>query len=256
MDESNFRLPLHPPTAEASGQQARAYPKAVPDYRAKMVRNWTLVKRASFNASKRYERKQSASTLAFAIAGSVGFIIPFFTALFEPNLVKHTRQVWDFIAYVTGGLSLCIGLVEQAKSYPDLARKFHTMGLQVNSALRRLHRLHPADDKQVQALIEDYERALATSELNHDDIDRNIALAEETLERARRDLMAAQDVSHAPQVVAATAAAMKAASKELAKVKRLEMVQIYWIYWFIWIGPAVAGLMIWLWIPEAGQTGH
>lgn len=106
------------------------------DARSKYLRDWTLVKRARFNAAKRYESKQNASTLAFAIAGIVGIALPFFTAIFEQDLVKFTRSVLDFYGYFTGSLALGVGLVEQARGYGALSRRFDECGRRVNATVR------------------------------------------------------------------------------------------------------------------------
>ena len=64
-----------------------------------------------------------------------------FTLLFAERLAPHTKNVLDFASYVSGALSLSIGLVEQAKNYPALAHRFHRCGLAVNSVRRRGERL-------------------------------------------------------------------------------------------------------------------
>ena len=96
------------------------------------------MKRARFNAAKRFEKKQSASTLAFALAGVIGFLLPVYTLLFTYALAIHTKNVLDFTAYVTGALSLMVGLIEQAKDYPARARRFDQCGRRVNALVRRL----------------------------------------------------------------------------------------------------------------------
>jgi hypothetical protein len=88
------------------------------------LRDWRLVKRARFNAAKRFERKQNASTIAFAFAGIIGFLVPVYALLFKDALTAHTKNVLDFTAFITGALSLGLGLMEQAKDYPAKARRF------------------------------------------------------------------------------------------------------------------------------------
>ena len=104
--------------------------------RDKYLRDWKAVKRARFNAAKRFEKKQSASTLAFALAGVIGFLLPVYTLLFTYALAIHTKNVLDFTAYVTGALSLMVGLIEQAKDYPARARRFDLCGRRVNALVR------------------------------------------------------------------------------------------------------------------------
>jgi hypothetical protein len=144
----------------------------------KYLKDWGLVKRARFNAAKRCERMQDASTLAFAFAGIAGFLVPFYALLFKDVLTQHTRNVLDFSAYVTGMLSLAVGLIEQAKDYPARARRFNVCGRRVNRILRDLSITHIAYDEDLRPFIDAYEHALEECGDNHDDIDFAIAMAQ------------------------------------------------------------------------------
>jgi hypothetical protein len=191
--------------------------------RDKYVRDWKIVKRARFNAAKRFERKQGASTLAFAIAGVIGFLLPFYLLLFKDALTTHTKNVLDFTAYVTGALSLMVGLIEQAKDYPAKARRFDLCGRRVNGLARRLA-LSLRPDQDLYPLMEQYERALEECDENHDDIDYEIALAQQELEEAID---------------------REAAKRRLARLKLIEDVKIYWLYAATWVMPALIGVLLW-----------
>jgi hypothetical protein len=191
--------------------------------RDKYLRDWKVVKQARFNAAKRFERKQSASTLAFALAGVIGFLLPFYTMLFVESLSSHTKNVLDFTAYVTGALSLMVGLIEQAKDYPAKARRFDQCGRRVNGLARRLA-FFVRHDQHLYALIEDYEKALEECGENHDGIDFDIALAQQQLEEAvDKDW----------------------AKRRLAYLKLQESVTIYWLYATTWVLPALVGILLW-----------
>jgi hypothetical protein len=203
---------------------AVAHPARPPvDARDKYLRDWTAVKRARFNAAKRFERKQSASTLAFAFAGVIGFLLPFYTLLFTDALSMHTKNVIDFTAYVTGALSLLVGLIEQAKDYPAKARRFDQCARRVNVLVRRLAFFvhHPQD---LYGLIEEYERALEECGENHDGIDYAIALAYEQLDDAFDK---------------------EAAQRRIAQLKLKESATIYWLYATIWVLPVLVGIGLW-----------
>src|SRR3979409_646541 len=125
------RFGRQPSAIDWTGREPRSRPPPA-SARDKYLGDWRLVKRARFNAAKRYERKQSASTIAFALAGIIGFLVPVYTLIFKEALGEHTKSVLDFTAFVTGSLSLILGLIEQAKEYPAKVRQFDLCGRRVN----------------------------------------------------------------------------------------------------------------------------
>ena len=211
-------LEVRPPYDLAAAPQrrpARAYEK--------YLRDWKVVKRARFNAAKRFERRQSASTLAFVLAGVVGFLLPFYVLLFKDALAVHTKNVLDFTAYVTGAMSLLVGLIEQAKDYPAKARRFDLCGRRVNALVRRLSFAAP-QDYDLYPLIEQYEQVLEGCGENHDDIDFDIALAQQQLDEAFDK---------------------ESAKRELQRLKLNETATIYWLYAATWVTPALVGILLW-----------
>jgi hypothetical protein len=220
MSQDRFAsLAVRPPIELAVAASARPPVEA----RDKYLRDWTVVKRARFNAAKRFERKQDASTLAFVFAGVIGFLLPVYTLLFTDVLSIHTKNVLDFTAYVTGALSLLVGLIEQAKDYPAKARRFDQCARRVNVLVRRLAFFvrHPQD---LFGLIEDYERALEECGDNHDGIDYAIALAHQRID----DGFDADN-----------------AKRELAQLRLKESITIYGLYASIWLLPLVVGVLLW-----------
>lgn len=220
------------------------YPDELQQARTKYLRDWRIVKAARFNAAKRLERKQAASLLAFALAGTAGFIVPFFTLMFADKLVPHTKNVLDFACYVSGALSLSIGLVEQARNHTAASQRFHKCGLAVNSVLRRLRNAPYPDEGTLNALTKEYEQALIDCDHNHDDVDQAIAHTKDLLETARH-------YAHAnPRSLAE--AHVETLEKKLQLLKLQEMVHIYWLYGAVWLGPAVLGFIVWLSLSPAG----
>jgi hypothetical protein len=193
----------------------------------KYLKDWSLVKRARFNAAKRCERMQDASTLAFAFAGVIGFLVPFYALLFKDVLSQHTKNVLDFSAYVTGMLSLALGLIEQAKDYPARARRFHICGRRVNRILRDLSITKISHDGELRPYIDAYEHALEECGDNHDDIDFTIAIIQ-------------TEIAHA------SGPERRLATARLRRVKLYERLVIYWLYMAVWIVPLLIGLLIWM----------
>ena len=194
--------------------------------RDRYLRDWKHVKRARFNAAKRYERKQSASTIAFALAGIVGFLFPIYALVFREALTVHSKNVLDFTAFVMGGLSLMLGLIEQAKDYPAKARRFDHCGRRVNRVLRRLTITPTTCDANLEPLIDEYEKALDECGENHDDIDQDIAKAQERLDNAPSEIEEAR------------------AEKKIARLKRRERLQIYWLYVTTWVLPLLMASLL------------
>ena len=223
-----------PPYQPGNANVIRApFPSALRPPRERYLRDWSIVRRARFNAAKRCERKQAASTLAFAIAGVIGFLVPVYTLLFDDALSHHAKSVLDFTAFVIGALSLVLGLIEQAKDYPAKARRFDFCGRRVNSVLRRLTITPVIEGEDLHPLIVEYERALDECDLNHDDIDHELALVQEELALAP-----------APEL-------RKRAAARLRRLRWLERFQVYGLYVFAWLGPVLIGVVIWFFLPPA-----
>lgn len=211
-----------------------AYALSQAPARAKYLKDWKLVRRARFNAAKRYERKQEASTLAFAIAGIVGFLVPVYTLIFREDISLHSKNVLDFSAYITGAMSLILGLIEQAREHSAKALRFDECARQVNSVLRNLNTTPTMTDQDLQPFIERYEKALEQCGDNHDDIDYEIAKAQ----------LAVEDSSTANNADA---------RKQLKSLRRSELFQTYWLYASIWIAPIAIGIIIGF-FSTGGQT--
>jgi len=214
------------------------YPDELQQARAKYLRDWRIVKAARFNAAKRLERKQAASLLAFALAGTAGFVVPFFTLMFADKLVPHTKNVLDFACYVSGALSLSIGLVEQAKNHPAMSQRFHKCGLAVNSVLRRLRNAPYPDESLLDELTRAYEQALSDCDHNHDEIDQTIAFTKDALDAARHF------ATVNPRSLAEDH--LRTLEKRMRLLRLQELAHIYWLYTAVWLGPAVLGFIVWL----------
>ena len=207
-------LKVRPPIELAVAAAARRPVSA----RDKYLRDWKIVRRARFNAAKRFERKQSASTLAFALAGVIGFLLPFYVLLFKDALSTHTKNVLDFTAYVTGALSLMVGLIEQAKDYPAKARRFDLCGRRVNVLARRLalsvhHDLGPLSPHRAVRAGSGRVRARITT------ISIMTSRWRSSSSRMRLD--------------------KEGAKRQLARLKLIESVTIYWLYAATWVTPTL-----------------
>ena len=188
------------------------------------------MKRARFNAAKRCERRQHASVFAFALVGVFGFVVPYYLVLFNGVLSPHTKNIVEFTSFVVGALSLILGLIELAKDYPAKARRFEVCGRKVNSVLRRLIACPPNNDAEIQALVDQYERALEECSDNHDDIDFRIAKA--------------------LQAVLETPGADKGkAQAALAHARWLERLHVYGLYLAVSLTPLLVGIALWLFLP-------
>jgi hypothetical protein len=196
----------------------------------KYLKDWGRVRRARFNAAKRCERQQNASTLAFALAGIIGFLVPFYALLFNDVLSPHTKNVLDFSAYVTGMLSLTLGLIEQAKDYPAKARRFEICGRRVNRVLRDLAINRLNGDEELRPYVEAYEHALEECGDNHDDIDFAIAMVQTDLSEGSGDER------------------VKAAAR-LWRLKLYERYTIYGLYTAVWLLPLMIGICLWATMP-------
>ena len=130
------------------------------------------MKRARFNAAKRFESKQDASIISFAIAGIAGFLVPVFSLYFKEEISVHTIGVLEFTSLATGALSLTIGLYDQAKDYPHKVRQFHTCGKAINKVRRKLSTSYTSTNDALELFVQAYERALDDCSENHDAIDR------------------------------------------------------------------------------------
>lgn len=194
--------------------------------RAKYLRDWNTVRRARFNAAKRFERKNEASTLAFAIAGIVGFLVPVYTLIFRDDISQHVKNVLDFTAYITGAMSLILGLIEQAKEHSAKALRFDTCARQINSVLRRLATTPTVTDQDLQPFIAQYEKALEDCGDNHDQIDHEIARTQSAIDEATSRIDKEE------------------AEKRLTRLKWRECAETYWLYVFIWCTPIIIGVII------------
>jgi hypothetical protein len=199
--------------------------------RNQILGDWQLIKSARFNAAKRLERRQNASTLAFAVAGVFGFVLPFFLLRFDSALSQHARNVVDFTAFLSGALSLTLGLVEQAKNYPSRARRFDLCGRRINDVRKRLQVSSAATDMELSPFLEEYAKALEDCDENHEEIDLELARAWHEWNARRTDA---------------------AAHKAYCRVRRRLTWQIYRLYAVVWGLPPLIGFLTWIFLRPLG----
>ena len=192
--------------------------------KAKYIRDWALVKRARFNAAKRYERKQNASISAFVVCGICGFLIPFYTLLFQDVLNVNTRNLLEFTSYAIGSISLILGLVEQARGYSDKQRRFYDCAINVNKVLRHLRSANISKNEDLIPYIREYEHIVDHCGENHDDIDYSIAILQGQL---------GQGDDHNRAVI----------EKKLFRLKLYESFVVYRIYLILWGVPLIIAMI-------------
>lgn len=220
-------------TAIPRGSQASWYASELQEARSRYLRDWTVLKRARFNAAKRIERKHQASMLAFAMAGLAGIALPFFTQLFADAMTPHTRNVFDLYGYLAGVLAFGLGLVEQARGYESLSRRFDECGRRVNATLRKLRNNPALDEYVLEQLAAEYQQALDLCDVNHDDIDREIALVQD-----ERDLLRGAGDPSSLRMRAA-------ADRRLTALRWQESLEIYWLYWVALLVPIALAVLAW-----------
>ncbi|MFV0298825.1 MAG: SLATT domain-containing protein [Hyphomicrobiaceae bacterium] len=208
------------------------YAEELAKTRASYLRDWSKAKSIRFNAAKRLERKQDAISLAFALAGIVGIILPFFVLLFDTDLSHRSKTVLSFYGFATGALALGLGLIELARGYGAKARRFDECGRRINSVLRKLRNNPAFDEAQLDDLIREYARAVDVCDLSHNSIDYEKAVAQEDLDIIRVSKGRELELSRAESL--------------LRSLNRKESAGIYWLYWLVLIAPAVPAVGIWL----------
>ncbi|MGH1417364.1 MAG: SLATT domain-containing protein [Hyphomicrobiaceae bacterium] len=219
--------------------------------RARYLNDWTRLKRARFNAARRYEDKLHASLIAFAIAGVVGFAVPFFSLLFANELNPFTVKVFDFVSYVTGGLSLTLGFMDQMKDHGGLAKRMHTCGLGVNQALRKLRNTPVVTTERLNQLVADYEAALAICDVNHESIDEDLSDAEVRLAQARKKERSYIETGGIENIPEAVAREVAAARRDLKHTELRLTFKIYRVYGCVWLLPPLIGLISWVTLSPA-----
>jgi SMODS and SLOG-associating 2TM effector domain family 5 len=106
-----------------------------------------------------------------------------------------------------------------------MARRLNKSALEVNSAVRRLRAASLIDEEMLNHLVAEYEGALERCDINHDDIDSEIANAQQV----RHEHRASPQPHH---------------HWALAKLKWREFFQIWGMYLFILPLPAICALFV------------
>lgn len=191
-------------------------PPPTPDT-AHYERQWTIVKGARFYAAKRFERRHAASTLAFAVAGVVGFLVPVYQLIFKDISVGANRTL-DFTSFATGALSMTLGLYDLGQNHPERARQFHECGKAINRALRRLRDV--STSAQLRHVVDEYEAAIESCQGNHDDIDYEIAEARWRLKKA-------------------SGKEVQSINWSIRWLKWQARIETFWLYALIWLTPVL-----------------
>lgn len=192
----------------------------------KKIDDLRRVKSARFNAAQRLTKKEAASIEAMAVSGLFGFVLPYFVVVFSGSISPHLARVLEFTGFVSGSLSLVVGLIEQSRDYRMRAAALHACGLKVNKVLRRLETQEFRSDDEMLPLIEEYEQALAECSENHDDIDVELASARYLARRGKDPETQEEN------------------KRKISRLTWKAWFEVYRIYLIIWMLPCVIGSFV------------
>lgn len=226
-----------------SGSQpaAPAPPPLQHPLKKRQLDNWTLVKRARFNAAKRLERKSSAGIVTLAIVALYGGLISVFNLMFKHRVGGDTRDILEYVAVVSSWLTLIIGLTEQQKGHSSNARELHDCARDVNNLQKRLAATPVYDEHQLQPFLTHYGQIIDRCRPNHDEID--YTLAEVTFTRSKIDRLKAEGTWDARRHF-----------WRRTWVRAQYHFNTYWFYVAIWLAPPLVGAVLWWLVPATPVT--
>ena len=226
------------PQAHANVLAGRFAPSEQHPLKRKRLEDWTLVKRARFNAAKRLERKQSAGIVTLAVVALYGGLISVFNLMFKHRVGADVRDVLEYVAVVSSWMTLIIGLTEQMKSHGANARELHDCAREVNDLQKELAATPVHDERALAPFLQRYARLIEKCRPNHDDVD--YTLAERSISRGERERLAASgqwdERRHGWQ---------------LWRARMTYHWATYWFYVVISLVPPVVGVMLWWLVPGA-----
>lgn len=216
----------------AGGPSTPSYaPFVEPEFKAKLLLDWQLVKRARFEAADRLQRRNSASLMTLATVALYGGLITVFVLIFKDSLTPHIRNICDWISAVANWLTLTFSLTEQIKDYSGQSRALHECAQKVNNLRKHLQASLISDSRQLIPFVKDYEAIIGECGPNHDELDYEIA-----------------QMGGSRPIDGMSAKEMRT---RLARLKRWSKSKTYAIYVVMCAAPAIAGILSWLLVPVA-----
>lgn len=207
-----------------------------PEFKAKLLADWQLVKRARFQAADRLGRRNNASLITLSTVALYGGLITVFVLIFKDSLTPHMRSICDWVSVVANWLTLTFSLTEQIKDYSGQSRALHECGQKVNDLRKRLQATPISAPQQLIPFVQAYEAIIAECGPNHDELDYEIAR-----------------LGSSRPISGMDARAMRA---ELGRLKRWSKSKTYAIYVIMSFAPTLAGVMAWLLVPAPMVPGQ
>ncbi len=226
----------HGPTHGSYAPHAYGYGAfAEPDFKAKLLSDWQIVKRARFEAAERLGRRNNLSLFTLSTVALYGGLITVFVLIFKDSLTPHLRSICDWVSVVANWLTLTFSLTEQIKDYSGQSRALHECAQKVNDLRKRLQATPISASQQLIPYVQAYEAIIAECGPNHERLDYEIG----RLSGAR----------------ALDGLSPKAHASRLRRLRLQSGFATYTIYIVMCLAPAVAGLLTWLLVPApiAGQ---
>jgi SMODS and SLOG-associating 2TM effector domain family 5 len=146
-----------------------------PEMKAKLLRDWQLVKRARFHAADRLEKRNFWSLITLSSVALYGGLLTVFVLIFKDSLTPHVRSIFDWMSAVASWLTLTFSLTEQIKNYNGKARELHDCARRVNDLRKRLDATYIPARHNLIPFIDAYDNIISECEPNHDGLDFEIA---------------------------------------------------------------------------------
>ena len=229
-DARNLRV-----AAEAR-RAAQHAPFIEPEFKAKLLADWQLVKRARFEAAERLGQRNSLSLFTLSMVALYGGLITVFVLIFRDSLTPHLRSICDWIAAVASWLTLTFSLTEQIKDYSGQSRALHECGQKVNDLRKHLQATPISASQQLIPFVKAYESIISECGPNHQRLDYEIG----RLSGAR----------------ALDGLSPRAHATRLRRLRAQSLIKTYGIYVVMCLAPAIAGLLAWLMVPVPLVSSH
>ncbi len=214
----------------AQARRAAQYaPIVEPDFKAKLLADWQLVKRARFEAAERLAQRNSLSLFTLSMVALYGGLITVFVLIFRDSLTPHARSICDWIAAVASWLTLTFSLTEQIKDYSGQSRALHECAQKVNDLRKHLQATPINTSQHLIPFVKAYDAIISECGPNHKRLDYEIG----RLSGAR----------------ALDGLGPKAHAARLRRLRTQSLVATYGIYVVMCLAPAIAGLLAYCFVP-------
>lgn len=215
---------------------AQQQPFIEPEFKAKLLADWQMVKRARFEAAERLGTRNGLSLFTLSMVALYGGLITVFVLIFRDSLTPHLRSICDWIAAVASWLTLTFSLTEQIKDYSGQSRALHECGQKVNDLRKHLQATPISSSQQLIPFVKAYEAIISECGPNHKRLDYEIG----RLSGAR----------------ALDGLGPKAHAARLRRLRLQSLIATYGVYVVMCLAPAIAGVLAWLMVPAPLVSSH